>query len=182
MGAGGDVSALKASDVFILIGSAILAASFILVTWDSDITMTNVETTDEWYSRGSISPSNGDMIVVSFVPENSTSVTLSITTESGDLIFRDTQTIQADESFSFEYEFSEGESSTWIVESNSDGSLDVDHKKRGFSQIIMISIFIVGASCLAYGIFMESNSEENGNDALTNDEDVNKVIEAELVD
>ena len=182
MGAGGDVSALKASDVFILIGAAILASSFILVTWDSDVPMINVDTTDEWYSRGSVSASNGDFLAVSFTPENTTSVTFSITSESGELIFREVQSIQEDESFSVEYEFMDGGSSTWVIESNSDGSLDIDHKKRGFSQMIMISTFLLGAGCLAYGIFIESSAPEKQNEALTNDEDINQVIEAELVD
>ena len=35
MGAGGDVSPLKASDVFILIGASIRAASVRLAPWDS---------------------------------------------------------------------------------------------------------------------------------------------------
>ena len=48
--------------------------------------------------------------------------------------------------------------------------------------MILISTFLLGAVCLAYGIFMESSAPEQQNDALTNDEDINQVIEAELVD
>ena len=98
------------------------------------------------------------------------------------MIFREVQSIQEDESFSVEYEFMDGGPSTWVIESNSDGSLDIDHKKRGFSQMIMISTFLLGAGCLAYGIFIESSAPEQQNEALTNDEDINQVIEAELVD
>ena len=95
MGAGGDVSPLKASDVFILIGASILAASFILTTWDSNVPLSYEDDSNEWFAEGSINPSGSDIITISFSPVNNTSVEflvydsegVEICTEMADLIW-----------------------------------------------------------------------------------------------
>ena len=51
MGAGGDVSP-EGIDVFILIGASILAASFILTTWDSNVPLSYVDDSNEWFAEG----------------------------------------------------------------------------------------------------------------------------------
>lgn len=183
MGAGGDVSALKASDVFILVGASILAASFILTTWDSDVPLTNLEDSNEWFAEGSINPSGSDKIVISYSPVNDTSVDFSVYDSQGDVVCSDTVVlILSGESFNSECELTRGESVTWSLESNSDGELDFDHKKKGLSQIILLMIFLFGGISLVYGLSMKNLGTSVKNDALNDDEDVNIVVEAELID
>ena len=182
MGAGGDVSPLKASDVFILIGASILAASFILTTWDSNVPLSYAEDSNEWFAEGSINPSGPDIIAISYSPANDTFVEFFVYDSEGDEICTEMADLISGESFDSECELTRGESITWSLESNSDGELDFDHKKKGFSLIIMVVIFVTGGVSLLYGLFIKTIIPSNEFDALNDDEDVNIVVEAELVD
>ena len=181
MGAGGDVSPLKASDVFILIGASILAASFILTTWDSNVPLYYAEDTNEWYAGGSINPSGSDIITISYSPLNDTSVEFLVYDSGGDEICMERADLISGESFDSECELTRGESITWSLESNSDGELDFDHKRR-FFLVIMVAIFMTGGVSLLYGLSIKTIIPSNESDALNDDEDVNMVVEAELVD
>ena len=86
------------------------------------------------------------------------------------------------ESLDAECELTRGDSITWSLESNSDGELDFDHKKKGFSLVIMVAIFMTGGVSLLYGLSIKTIIPSNESDALNDDEDVNVVVEAELVD
>jgi len=182
MGAGGDVSPLKASDVFILIGASILAASFILTTWDSNIPLNYLEDKNEWSAEGSINPSGSDIIAISYSPVNDTSVEFLVYDSEGVEICMEMADLISGESFNSECELTRGESVTWSLDSNSDGVLDFDHKKKGFSLIIMVAIFLIGGVSLLYGLSMRTLIASGEFDALNDDEDVNMVVEAELVD
>lgn len=182
MGAGGDVSPLKASDVFILIGASILAASFILTTWDSNVPLSYVDDSNEWFAEGSINPSGSDIITISFSPVNDTSVEFLVYDSEGVEICTEMADLISGESLDAECELTRGDSITWSLESNSDGELDFDHKKKGFSLVIMVAIFMTGGVSLLYGLSIKTIIPSNESDALNDDEDVNVVVEAELVD
>ena len=182
MGAGGDVSPLKASDVFILIGASILAASFILTTWDSNVPLNYLEDSDEWFAEGSINPSGSDIIAISYSPVNDTSVEFLVYDSEGVEICMETADLISGESFDSECELTRGESVTWLLDSDSDGELDFDHKKKGFSLFIMVAIFLIGGISLLYGLSIRNIISSEEFDALNDDEDVNMVVEAELVD
>ena len=182
MGAGGDVSPLKASDVFILIGASILAASFILTTWDSNVPLSYEDDSNEWFAEGSINPSGSDIITISFSPVNDTSVEFLVYDSEGVEICTEMADLISGESLDAECELTRGDSITWSLESNSDGELDFDHKKKGFSLVIMVAIFMTGGVSLLYGLSIKTIIPSNESDALNDDEDVNVVVEAELVD
>ena len=182
MGAGSDVSALKASDVFILIGTSILAASFILTTWDSSVPLRYVEDSNEWYAEGSINPSGSDIITISYSPVNDTSVEFLVYDSEGVELCTEMADLISGESFESECELTRGESITWSLDSNSDGELDFDHKKKGFSLVIMLAIFMTGGVSLLYGLSIKTIIPSKEFDGLNDDEDVNMVVEAELVD
>ena len=182
MGAGGDVSPLKSSDVFILIGASILAASFILTTWDSNVPLNYAEDSNEWYAGGSINPSGSDIITISYSPFNDTSVEFLVYDSGGDEICMERADLISGESFDSECELTRGESITWSLDSNSDGELDFDHKKKGFSLVIMIAIFLTGGASLLYGLSIKTITPSEDSNGLNDDEDVNMVVEAELVD
>lgn len=182
MGAGGDVSPLKASDVFILIGASILAASFILTTWDSNVPLNYMEDSNEWYAEGSINPSGSDIIAISYSPDNDSSVEFLVYDSDGEEICSEMADLNSGELFDSECELTRGEPVTWSLDSNSDGELDFDHKKKGFSLVIMVAIFITGGVSLLYGLSIKTIIPSKEFDALNDDEDVNMVVEAELVD
>ena len=182
MGAGGDVSALQASDVFILIGTSILAASFILTTWDSSVPLRYVEDSNEWYAEGSINPSGSDIITISYSPVNDTSVEFLVYDSEGVELCTEMADLISGESFESECELTRGESITWSLDSNSDGDFDFDHKKKGFSLVIMVAIFMTGGVSLLYGLSIKTIIPSKEFDGLNDDEDVNMVVEAELVD
>ena len=182
MGAGGDVSPLKASDVFILIGASILAASFILTTWDSSVPLNYMEDSNEWYAEGSINPSGSDIIAISYSPDNDSSVEFLVYDSDGEEICSETADLNSGELFDSECELTRGEPVTWSLYSNSDGELDFDHKKKGFSLVIMVAIFMTGGVSLLYGLSINTIIPSKEFDALNDDEDVNMVVEAELVD
>ena len=141
-----------------------------------------MDDSNEWFAEGSINPSGSDIIAISYSPVNDTSVEFLVYDSEGVEICTEMADLISGESFDSECELTRGESITWSLDSDSDGELDFDHKKKGFSLVIMVAIFLIGGISLLYGLSIKISSPSNESDALNDDEDVNMVVEAELVD
>ena len=150
-----------------------------MTTWDSNVPY-YAEDSNEWYAEGSINLRfrYNHHFIFTF---NDTSVEFLVYDSEGVEICTEMADLISGESLDAECELTRGDSITWSLESIRMENL-ILIIKEGFSLVIMVAIFMTGGVSLLYGLSIKTIIPSNESDALNDDEDVNMVVEAELVD